>query len=348
MCEDYIQTVSEQVQTILQEGDDVRVQLKQMIDTARRLHHTERRITLESVKLVGILVSWNAAVNANMSTDTFAWHIGLTPDMFYKRAQAGRATQRFPELQNMVERGDASISHLAMVAPHITDANAEVVFAGIRRKSTREVRKFLACLNPDGTLKPEDETSHDLRLTLNSKQLHLLERAQEVLSFGGKIPAVENILEQALERLLDQKDPLRQAERAERRADSKSKASAARQTDDERTDDHVDDTENSKELPATWQNASVKKTTTMRRSGIPKAVRHAVWLRDGGECKWPLADGEVCGHRYCVEIEHIVPKARGGTDEIENLILFCRYHNQAPADEIFGRDYMELYRRGAS
>jgi hypothetical protein len=39
-------------------------------------------------------------------------------------------------------------------------------------------------------------------------------------------------------------------------------------------------------------------------------VRHAVWLRDGGECRWPLANGEVCGHRYCVEMEHIVPKAR--------------------------------------
>jgi hypothetical protein len=345
MCEDYIQAVSERVQTILQEGDDVRVQLKQMIDTARRLHHTERRMTLESVKLVGILVSWNAAVNANMSTDTFAWHIGLTPDMFYKRAQAGRAIRRFPELQDMVERGDASISHLAMVAPHITNANAEVVCAGIRRKSTREVRKFLACLNPDGTLKPEDETSHDLRLTLNSKQLRLLERAQEVLSFGGKIPDVEDILEQALERLLDQKDPLRQAERAERRSDSK--ASAARQTDDERTDDDVGDIQSSKEFPATWQEGFMQRSSTPR-SRIPKAVRHAVWLRDGGECRWPLADGEVCGHRYCVEMEHIVPKARGGTDDLENLMLLCRYHNQAAADEIFGRDFMERYRRGAS
>jgi hypothetical protein len=347
MCEDYIQAIGEQVQTILQEGDDVRVQLKQMIDTARGLHHTERRMTLESVKLVGILVSWNAAVNANMSTDTFAWHIGLTPDMFYKRAQAARAIRRFPELQDMVERGDASVSHLAMVAPHITDANAEVVFAGIRRKSTREVRKFLACLNPDGTLKPEDETCHDLRLTLNSKQLSLLERAREVLSFGGKIPAVEDILEQALERLLDQKDPIRQAERAERRADSKSKTSAARRTDDERTDASVDDTGSSKELPATRQEGLIQKFST-QRSRIPKAVRHAVWLRDGGECRWPLENGEVCGHRYCVEIEHIVPKARGGTDDLENLMLLCRYHNQAVADQIFGREFMEFYRRGVS
>jgi 5-methylcytosine-specific restriction endonuclease McrA len=265
----------------------------------------------------------------------------------------------------MVERGDASISHLAMVAPHVTDANAEVVFAGICRKSTREVRKFLACLNPDGTLKPEDDTSHDLRITLSSRHLRLLERAQEVLSFGGKIPAIEDILEQALERLLDQTDPLRQAERAERRAESK--ASAARQKDNESTDDEVDDTASSKEFPATrqttddggydaggskefpatWQKVFVQKPS-LQRSKIPKAVRHAVWLRDGGECRWPVANGEVCGHRYCVEIEHIVPKARGGTDDLENLILLCRYHNQAAADQIFGRDFMESYRRGAS
>ncbi|HEX7622645.1 MAG TPA: HNH endonuclease signature motif containing protein [Anaeromyxobacteraceae bacterium] len=45
---------------------------------------------------------------------------------------------------------------------------------------------------------------------------------------------------------------------------------------------------------------------------IPAEVKRAVWTRDGKCCRWPLASGGVCGCTTRLELDHIVPLARGG------------------------------------
>src|SRR5574341_251917 len=40
---------------------------------------------------------------------------------------------------------------------------------------------------------------------------------------------------------------------------------------------------------------------------IPADVKRQVWLRDGGRCVWPTADGSVCGSTCRVQYDHIVP-----------------------------------------
>ena len=65
------------------------------------------------------------------------------------------------------------------------------------------------------------------------------------------------------------------------------------------------------------------------RRHIPEAVRRAVWRRDGGTCCYqdPLT-GVTCGSTHLVQIDHIVPVAQGGTDDIANLRLRCMVHNR--------------------
>jgi hypothetical protein len=48
------------------------------------------------------------------------------------------------------------------------------------------------------------------------------------------------------------------------------------------------------------------------RAAIPAAVKRAVWARDGGRCSWPLDGGGTCGSTYRLELDHVVPWARGG------------------------------------
>ena len=65
------------------------------------------------------------------------------------------------------------------------------------------------------------------------------------------------------------------------------------------------------------------------RRHIPAAVRRAVWRRDGGTCCYrdPLT-GVTCGSTHLLQIDHIVPVAQGGSDDIANLRLLCAVHNR--------------------
>ena len=65
------------------------------------------------------------------------------------------------------------------------------------------------------------------------------------------------------------------------------------------------------------------------RRHIPAAVRRALWRRDGGACCYhdPLT-GVTCGSTHLVQIDHIVPVAQGGSDDIANLRLRCAVHNR--------------------
>ncbi len=72
------------------------------------------------------------------------------------------------------------------------------------------------------------------------------------------------------------------------------------------------------------------------REAIPAAVRRAVWERDGGRCAWPLDAGGRCGSTHRLELDHVVPWSRGGEATADNLRLTCHRHNALAARQAFG------------
>ncbi len=84
------------------------------------------------------------------------------------------------------------------------------------------------------------------------------------------------------------------------------------------------------------------------RPTIPAIVRRAVWKRDGGRCAWVGPDGCGCNSRWKLELDHIRPVALGGLSTIDNLRLACRAHNLLHAENTFGREHMDHFRRDAS
>jgi hypothetical protein len=79
---------------------------------------------------------------------------------------------------------------------------------------------------------------------------------------------------------------------------------------------------------------------------VPAHVRRAVWERDGGRCQYPLESGGVCGSTHQVELDHVVPRARGGPSTIENTRILCRVHNDLAARQVYGNDWMDSFTRG--
>ena len=90
------------------------------------------------------------------------------------------------------------------------------------------------------------------------------------------------------------------------------------------------------------ENAAVSKEKAHSRY-IPRAVAARVWQRDKGQCTYVAAlSGMRCQCRRGLQIDHIVPFARGGSSNlVSNLRLLCPQHNRVAADDIFGREFMK-------
>ncbi len=53
------------------------------------------------------------------------------------------------------------------------------------------------------------------------------------------------------------------------------------------------------------------------------------WQRTAAHVKQQQPVCEVCGSTADLTVDHITPKARGGTDAVDNLRTLCRRHNSA-------------------
>jgi 5-methylcytosine-specific restriction endonuclease McrA len=65
-------------------------------------------------------------------------------------------------------------------------------------------------------------------------------------------------------------------------------------------------------------------------------IVRTVWRRAESRC-------ELCGSSFALEIDHKVPRAKGGSSKIENLRLTCRSCNQRAAINAFGQLTMDHY-----
>ena len=75
-------------------------------------------------------------------------------------------------------------------------------------------------------------------------------------------------------------------------------------------------------------------TSTAKAGGrtgraIPAAVKREVWRRDRGRCRYvDRTSGRRCGSQHLLQIDHVVPYARGGAAEPNNLRLLCAAHHR--------------------
>ncbi|NES98904.1 MAG: HNH endonuclease [Desertifilum sp. SIO1I2] len=82
----------------------------------------------------------------------------------------------------------------------------------------------------------------------------------------------------------------------------------------------------------------MKETQKTERIKIPQAVREYVFQRDNCQC-------QACGKTQLeteLNIDHIIPLARGGSNDISNLQTLCRTCNQSKKhhfDSRFKRRY---------
>ena len=84
-----------------------------------------------------------------------------------------------------------------------------------------------------------------------------------------------------------------------------------------------------------WRNRRRRRRSRgPRRAPIPSGVRQHIYRRDAKTCRY-------CGRRgrgVRLELDHVFPVARGGGDQIDNLVTSCRECNRAKGATILGND----------
>ena len=171
--------------------------------------------------------------------------LGLSESSTSKRIQAVKALRKFPKLEAFLRDGRIHLSGLTRLCPNLTETNFEKLTQMAVGLSTRAIEQRLAGFFPKPipkdsvrvieAPKPElpmpiyhpplptkktlewlTEDIVQVRFTASSRFNDKLNRAKEILKHqfpGGK---AENVLEAALDALLDQKDPSRKKVKSRR------------------------------------------------------------------------------------------------------------------------------------
>jgi hypothetical protein len=254
--------------------------------------------------------------------------LGMSDGAAFRRIVAARLVRRFPSILPRIESGDITLTNLTLLRRHLTDENAEELVSASCGKSKRAVQELVAArfpqadvpstIRPIGVVGEDDERAaarvtplsaerHEVRLTVSTETRDKLERARDLMRHRNPSGDLGVVLDEALTLLLEKLEKQREGKAARPR-------------------------------PAPSEQGLHAEG---KRRPISRAVRREVYARDGEQCAYVDANGNRCPSRAFLELEHIEPHAMGGSDDAENVAVFCSAHNDDAARKKFGRDFIE-------
>jgi len=174
---------------------------------------------------------------------------------------------------------------------------------------------------PARALTPLSEARYKVQLTAGVELRDKLERARDLMCHRNPSGDLAVVVERALDALLEklEKERLGAVSRPRAKPNANGNAIANAKAD-----------ETGREPQRTRSTAD-----------IPRAVRRAVFARDGEQCTFRSADGERCPSRTLLELDHIRARARDGAPSEANIRVLCKSHNRLHAEHDFGRAHVE-------
>ena len=247
------------------------------------------------------------------------------------RIEVARAARRLPALLEHIADGRLHLTGARLLAPHLTDENADALLSAAHHKSKREIEELIAAL------KPRPDAAPMVRQLSTSTVSFAEPPASTFAASPSPPPAVpgataamarSTVIPLATERFKVQftisretRDKLQQVQDLIRHVVPN--GDPATIFDRALT-----------VLLAELERKKFAATTTPRRARegdetsrhIPASVRREVWHRDGGQCAFVGSHGR-CSERGFLEFHHLVPFAVGGAATVESIELRCRAHN---------------------
>jgi hypothetical protein len=243
-------------------------------------------------------------------------HLGYTESQTQRRIEAMRALQEMPEIESKIRDGALSLTAVAQAQTYfrsqkeITLPEKKEILKTLENKSTRECEKILLAISPETTLpkekiKPISITHTQVTLNVPNELLEKIDKIKNLLSHKNLSMSKIQLLEEMAEICLKKLDPERHG----------------------------------------LSRRSVSTAPKVNSRYIPEKIKRQIWMEAGGKCVFIGSTGRRCDSQALLEIDHIVPKALGGTNSRENLRLLCRSHNKWAAIQALGSEIMGQYIR---
>lgn len=282
-----------------------------------------------------------------------------------QRVKALELMLAVPIVEERIVSGELNLSTLAMAQRHISqqekitkkklskEEKAEIV-ESISSKTITEAEIELFKLLPESASAPrtvERRVSEDgvrMSITLSNKMHANMVRLQEIWAHVDPTMDPVEVIGRAFEIALNKVDPLRRKARTEKRKTKDGEQKAHKPKNFDPHDSKAGKTSNTS--TQSFADSAIQKVTIKQTFKRPnyysKELDRQLWQRAGGRCEWiDPSNGKRCDCSFGVQREHVIPIARGGTNDLSNLQLLCRTHNLLRAREVFGDQKIDNHQK---
>jgi hypothetical protein len=245
--------------------------------------------------------------------------------------------KEIPELAEKIESGSLNLTLLnqaqrffkqeAKLEKAVATDEKRELLSVLEGKTTREAEKELVQRSSEPLALRRDSvrvmsaTYSEVRFLVTQETLDRLERIRGLLGHTHSQMSLGELLSAMAKITLEKLDPAREARR-------------------KRTETLAAQSVYAHKVPDGEKGPSATVTPPRAFAGrayIQASLRREVWRRAQGKCMG-------CSGYYCLQIDHIKPVAKGGSNAPENLRLLCFHCNQRQADLKLGREKMEIFR----
>jgi hypothetical protein len=249
---------------------------------------------------------------------TFGWSESQTAT----RTQAMYAVRTVPDLKQKIDDGTMSVTTIAQVERYIRQEQVEAgtnptpedrrsIFESFSNKTSTEVRNEIA-ERKGGRIKLKlhlelDEEAEELWKEVRNQSAHSTQ--------GSALNCLKVLMRSYLEK---------KCVRSGRSGNTNIHKSGTQESSTQESSGA------SQSSHAQQLRRTTSSLTKVSPRFIPAATRRAIYEKSSHQC-------ENCGSRHALQIDHIHPVAKGGTNDPDNLRVLCRNCNLSRARQIFQR-----------
>ena len=209
---------------------------------------------------------------------------------------------KIPQLTQALREDRFSVTKVIRITSAMTIENADELIELATRATNKQLDRKSAELQPGkkrrATKKPINKDETRMSFDISNDTLDLFARAKELLTKKEK-KSEDEVLNRLVQDWLNRNDPVRKAARAA--AKKKAEPCASK--------------------------VDVTPQAPFQRIPLTAEQKHAVNHRDGGQCTIIGDDGKRCDHTKWIDIHHVVPVSKGGTNDPSNLRTLCWFHH---------------------
>jgi hypothetical protein len=303
----------------------------------------ERRITLSLIEHLAEIDARKLFAKEGYSSlwEYCTLALGLSEGAAMRRIQAMRLSREIPEAREAISDGKLSLSNASQLQSffqlekkigksHSKEYKKELIQA-LEGMSQKQAQRKLCEISPQSvniseTIKPISVDQNEVKLILNSELLekltYLKDRMAHQLRSGQISELIELLVDEKIKIIEKKMSP-----RVEKDFKGEIKPEG--------------EMESKKKEPNSTAAAEVEnQKKPVGRQKISIKTQRELTQRSGDQCEYVASSGKRCNSRHRIEIEHKIPVAHGGSNELSNLMHLCRGHNNYQATLQFGREFM--------